>query len=467
MPTFTRRSPMPASADALYAWHARPAAFARLTPPWEDVRVVAREGGFGTDGYRVTLRAGVLGPVKGTWVAEHVGFVPGREFRDRQLRGPFAAWEHTHRMIPDGEGSSFLEDHIDYRLPLGGLGRLFGGGLVRRRLEAMFAYRHALTASDLRRHGLYADRPRLKVAVTGSRGLIGSELAAFLTTGGHAVTRLVSGGADPAADDGARAVPWDPREEVNPAALADHDAVVHLAAENIAEGRWTAAKKDRIRQSRTVPTRHLAETVAVLPPARRPKVFVSASAVGVYGDRGDEVLTEESEPGGGLLADVCREWEAAAEPAAAAGVRVVNVRFGVVLSPKGGALAKQLPAFRAGAGATLGSGRQWLSWVAVGDAVGAVHHTLMTDGLTGPVNVAAPNPVTNRAFTKTLGRVLGRPAVLWVPRPALRVLFGEVADAALLASQRAVPDALTASGFAFDHPELEGALRFVLGKPAA
>lgn len=455
---------MPASADALYAWHARPGAFARLTPPWERFEVVGVAGRFGADGYTVRVRAPLVGPVKGTVVADHRGFVPGREFRDRQVKGPFAAWEHTHRMTPDGPDTSFLEDHVEYRLPLGGLGRLVGGGLVRRRLEAMFAYRHALTASDLRRHGLYADRPRLRVAVTGSRGLIGTDLAAFLTTGGHAVTRLVSGGADPAADDGTTAVGWNPRDEVNPAVLADHDAVVHLAAENIADGRWTEAKKQGIRLSRTVPTRHLAEAVAVLPAARRPKVFVSASAVGVYGDRGDDLLTEESAAGSGFLADVCRGWEAATEPAAAAGVRVVHLRFGVVLSPRGGALAKQLPAFRAGGGATLGSGKPWLSWVAVGDAVGAVHHALMTESLAGPVNVVAPNPVTNRDFTKALGRALGRPAVLWVPRPALRVLFGEVADAALLASQRAVPEKLTASGFAFDHPDIEGALRFLLGR---
>lgn len=464
MPTFTLRSPVPASADDLYAWHARPLALPRLTPPWEDVRVVAKDGSFGADGYRVTLRAGVLGPVEGTWVAEHHGFVPGREFRDRQLRGPFAAWEHTHRFIPDGPDSSFLEDHVEYRLPLGGLGRLAGGGLVRRRLAAMFAYRHAVTASDLRRHGLYRDRPRLTVAVTGSRGLIGSELAAFLATGGHRVVRLVRGQPDPkAVDDGTRSVSWEPMERVDPGVLAGCDAVVHLAGDNLAEGRWTAAKKRRIRDSRTVPTRHLAEAIAALPVDRRPKVFVSASAVGVYGDRGDEVLTEESPPGTGFLADVCREWEAATGPASAAGVRVVTARFGVVLSPKGGALGKQLPAFRAGAGATLGSGKQWFPWVTVGDAVGAIHRALMADGLARPVNVVAPNPVTNREFTKALGRVLNRPAVLWLPGAALRVLFGEMASAAL-ESQRAVPTKLAASGFAFDHPDLEAALRFLLGR---
>ena len=456
---------MPASAAELYAWHARPAAFGRLVPPWEDVAVAGTDGTFGTDGYTARIRAGVVGPVKGTWVAVHDGFVPGRQFRDRQVKGPFASWEHTHRMIPDGDHASFLDDHVAYRLPLGGLGRLAGGGLVRRRLDAMFAYRHAVTASDLRRHGRYRDRPRLTVAVTGSRGLIGTELAAFLATGGHQVVRLVSGkGSPPAFDDGTRRVSWNPREKLDPEVFAGCDAVVHLAADGVADGRWSAKKKRSILESRTVPTRHLAEAIASLPAGRRPKVFVSASAVGAYGDRADEVLTDESSRGQGFLADVCREWEEAAEPASAAGVRVVHPRFGVVLSPKGGALGKQLPAFRAGGGAVLGSGEQWLPWVTVHDAVGALHHLIMTDALSGPVNVVAPNPVTNHEFTKALGRVLRRPAVLWLPRVALRVMFGEIGDAALLASERAVPAKLLASGFAFDHPHLEPALRFLLGR---
>ena len=461
--TFTRRSPMPASADSLYAWHARPLALPRLTPPWERIEVVRRDGTFGADGMRVTFRVPCLGRFRRTWRVEFFDFDPGRGFKYRQVDGPFPEWTHAHRFVPDGAGRSELCNEVAYRLPLGRVGAALWGRRVRRRVAALFAYRHALTASDLRRHGLYPDRPRLRVAVTGSRGLIGTELAAFLATGGHAVTRLVTGGGSPSADDGTRWVGWDPRDEVNPAVLADHDAVVHLAAENVGEGRWTAAKKRRILESRTGPTRNLAEAVAVLPPGRRPKVFVSASAVGIYGDRGDEVLTEGSEPGGGFLADVCREWETATEPASAAGVRVVHVRFGVVLTPKGGALGAQLPAFRAGAGAVLGSGKQWFAWVTVHDAVGAIHHALQTDELTGPVNVVAPNPVTNREFTKTLGRVLHRPAVLWLPRVSLRTLFGGVADAAL-ESQRVVPGKLAAAGFTFDHPEVDGALRFLLGK---
>lgn len=463
--TFTLRSPMPVSAEELYAWHAGPAAFPRLLPPWERIAATAREGAFGTDGHRVAFRAHSVGPFDGRWEVELYDFQPGRQFQYRQVKGPFPFWHHTHRMIPDGPNRSYLENHIEYRLPLGPLGPVFRGG-VRRRLARMFAYRHALTASDLRRHALYGARPRLKISITGSRGLVGSELALFLATGGHTVTRLVSGTgqvAPPAFDDGTRSVGWDPQAPINPAVLDGQDAVIHLAADAIAEGRWTEAKRKKIVESRTIPTRYLAEAVAALPPERRPRVFLSASAVGIYGDRGDEVLTEDSPPGEGFLANVCKVWEEATGPASAAGVRVVHLRIGVVLSPRGGAIGKQLWAFKAGLGAVLGSGRQWVPWITNHDLVGAIHHCLMTDSLAGPVNLMAPNPVPSREFSKTLGRVLRRPALIWLPRWALKAMFGDIADAALLASMRAVPKKLLETGFAFDHPELEGGLRFLLG----
>jgi len=460
--TFTLRSAMPASADDVYAWHARPSAFSRLTPPWETADVVGVEGAFGTPGYRVTVRTKLVGPVGGTMVAEHPSFTPGREFRDVQFRGPFARWQHTHRFLPDGPHSSTLEDHIDYRLPLGPLGKLFGGGMVERRLAAMFAYRHAVTASDLRRHGAFRDRPRLRVAITGSRGLLGSELAHFLTGGGHRVVRLVRGAVPkPTFDDGTESVSWNPTTAPAPDLLVGCDALIHLAGDNLADGRWTERKRRSIRDSRVIPTRLLAEAVARMP--NGPKVFLSGSAVGGYGDRGDEVLTEESPAGSGFLADVCRDWEAAATPAADAGARVAFLRTGIVLTPRGGALAAQLPAFRAGGAAVLGDGRQWFPWVTSGDWVGAVHYVLMTDAVRGPVNVCAPTPVTNRDFTYTLARVLRRPALLRLPRPVLKVMFGAMADEAMLASLRAVPGKLQETGFAFDRVGLAAALRFVLG----
>lgn len=462
--TFTLRSSMPVSAEELYAWHARPLAFVRLQPPWEEARITKQEGAFGTDGFRLTMRTRTVGPLHGTWVADAFDFQPGRRFQDRCVSGPFPYWNHTHLMTPNGENASQLEDLIEYRVPLGLPGRVFGGGMVRRRLAAIFAYRHFLTASDLRRHNRFRDHPRLTIAVTGSRGSVGSDLVPFLTTGGHKVIRLVTGNATPSYDDGTKWVAWKPDSAIDPATFAGVDAVVHLAGDNVAEGRWNEAKKKRILDSRTGPTRHIADAIIAVPSERRPKVFVCASAVGAYGDRGEEELTEESPTGKGFFPEVVRAWEAACAPARDTGVRTVNLRIGVALSLRGGALAKQLLAFKIGAGAVLGSGKQWQSWITVNDVVGAINHALFTDELSGPVNAVSPNPVTNRTFTKTLGRVLHRPAFFWLPRFALRVAFGEVADEALLASMKARPAKLLATGFTFDHTELEAALRFLLGR---
>jgi uncharacterized protein (TIGR01777 family) len=236
--------------------------------------------------------------------------------------------------------------------------------------------------------------------------------------------------------------------------------VVNLAGDNIAAGRWTPEKKARIRDSRVQLTRQLAESLARLTPP--PQVLVSASAIGFYGNRGDEVLREESLSGSDFLSSVCRDWEAATRPAAEAGIRVVCLRFGAILSAAGGALAKMLTPFRLGAGGVIGDGRQWMSWIALNDVLGAIRHALAADALRGPVNVVAPQPVTNREFTQMLGRVLGRPAILPLPAFAARLAFGEMADALLLSSQRVEPARLLASGYRFQFTELEGALRHLL-----
>ena len=242
--------------------------------------------------------------------------------------------------------------------------------------------------------------------------------------------------------------------------LEGFDAIVHLAGDPIAEGRWTPEKKARIRDSRVKGTRFLAESTARL--SRPPKIFLCASAVGFYGDRGDETLTEESGPGKGFLPEVGQEWEAACQPAAPTGARVVNLRFGIVMSRKGGALQKMLPPFQLGMGGRLGSGKQWMSWISLPDAAGAIAHALGDESLKGPVNIVSPNPVTNREFTLALGRALSRPAIMPVPAFAVRLLFGEMADAALLASTRVEPKKLKSTGYRFRHPELEPALRDLL-----
>jgi uncharacterized protein (TIGR01777 family) len=297
---------------------------------------------------------------------------------------------------------------------------------------------------------------QMKVLVTGSSGLIGSALVDFLEAEGHEVIRLVR------QESGltSKGVLWDPAHgEVDVAKLEGFDAVVHLAGENIGAKRWTAARKVAIRASRVQSTRLLSESLAKL--KQKPRVLVSASATGYYGDRGEEVLDEKSEAGAGFLANLCLEWEDATRPAAQAGIRVVNLRFGLVLSATGSALARMLPLFRLGLGGRLGNGQQYMSWVELGDAIRAIHHCLTCESLVGPVNVVSPNPVTNRQFTKILGSVLKRPTLLAVPRVLLRLTLGEIA-ADLLASARVQPDRLIDTGFVFQHAELEEVFRQVL-----
>lgn len=301
----------------------------------------------------------------------------------------------------------------------------------------------------------------MRILVSGSSGLIGSALVPYLTTGGHRVIRLVRSQSQTPTPSQGEVWSWDPERgtilSVGQEAL---EAVVHLAGANIAGARWTERQKAVIRDSRVKGTRLLCDLVARYSPP--PRVLVCASAIGYYGDRGDEILKEESAPGSGFLPDVCQEWEAATQPAVEKGIRVISLRIGIVLSPLGGALAKMLTPFKLGAGGVMGSGWQYMSWIALDDVVGAIHFALTQEPLRGPVNAVAPNPVSNRDFTQTLGRVLSRPTFFPMPAFAARLALGEMADALLLSSARVEPSRLLASGFTFRYPDLEGALRHLL-----
>ena len=299
----------------------------------------------------------------------------------------------------------------------------------------------------------------MRILITGSSGLIGSALVAHLRGQGHQVVRLVRRAVAPGED----VAVWDPAAgKLEPSALEQADAVVHLAGENIAGLRWTSKRKERIRESRVRGTQFLSASLAQL--AVPPRVLVSVSAVGFYGSRGDEVLTEESPAGSGFLSDVCQEWEAAAEPARQKGIRVVNLRIGMVLSTKGGALPAMLPAFKAGVGGKLGDGRQFISWIAIDDLTRAISHAISTESLSGPVNAVTPNPVRNVEMTKALGKVLRRPTFFSVPSFAVRLIFGEMGDALLLSSQRVEPRRLMDSGFTFQFPDFETSLRHLLNQ---
>lgn len=297
----------------------------------------------------------------------------------------------------------------------------------------------------------------LRVLVSGASGPIGKVLLPSLSASGYKVTRLVHG--PPMTDEQIR---WSTSQPLSPEQVSGFDVVIHLAGETIV-GRWTTAKKARIRESRSLGTRHLAQALARA--RNRPRVMISGSAIGFYGDRGDELLREQSAAGLGFLSEVCQEWEAATRPAEEAGIRTAHLRTGIVLSGEGGALPKMLPPFKLGLGGRLGSGRQWMSWIHVQDLVGAMHHILKSDLIAGPINGVAPRPVTNNEFTETLGQVLHRPTVFPVPAFALKLaLGGEAAHELLLTSQRVEAGRLVASGYPFHYPDLKSALRAILAK---
>ncbi len=455
---FVRTLHAPVSVSELFAWHERPSAFERLSPPWQDVRVLEREGGI-RNGATVTLEVRTMG-VPTTWRVVHRDFVQDAQFVDEMKGGPFATWIHTHGFSQTASGHSALRDQVEYALPLNGVGDFFGGWFVRDTLERTFRYRHAVLAHDLARHAAFAGRPRMKIAVTGASGFVGSALCAFLQTGGHTVLRVNRGRVRPGVTD----ISWDPmRGELDASSLEGVDAVIHLAGAPIAE-RWTDEHRAAIRDSRVLATALLARTLAGL--TRKPSVLLSGSAIGFYGaDRGDTLLDETSASGDDFLADVSRAWEASTAAAADAGIRVVHLRTGIVTGVAGGALGKQWPLFQVGLGGPLGDGSHYMSPIALDDEVGAIHHCLMDDRLVGPVNLVAPEAVTNAEYARQVGAAIGRPAMLPAPVFAMSALFGrDMVQATALASQRVRPGVLASHGFEWAWPTVERMVAFETGR---
>jgi uncharacterized protein (TIGR01777 family) len=462
---FTYSTVVNAGPSDVFAWHGRPGAMARLTPPWLPVRVL-QEANSLQDGQAVLGLPGGL-----RWVAVHqpASYDPPHMFADELESCPLAAvlsWRHRHQFAPAREAAgetwqtgeaeepaTLVTDTVDTTLP-------------DRMLRPMFVYRHRQLAEDLaaqaRARAICPDS--LTVAVTGSGGLIGTALTALLTTGGHRVIRLVR---RPPRNEGERQ--WRP-EEPEPTLLSGVDALIHLAGASIG-GRFTPDRKREIAESRINPTRRLAELAAATATAANPdapglRAFVTASAIGFYGpDRGEEILTETSPRGKGFLADVVAEWEDAAAPAAAAGIRTVQVRTGIVQTPRGGMLRLLTPLFAAGLGGRLGNGRQWLAWIGLDDLLDIYLRAVLDPQLSGPVNAVAPEPVRNIDYTRTLARVLRRPALLPVPAFGPRLLLGAEGAAELAqASQYVRPEALIEAGHHFRQPQLEQALRHLFGR---
>jgi uncharacterized protein (TIGR01777 family) len=456
MQIFIRRLIVPCSGEELYSWHAREGAFERLCAPWEQIRHVHADP-LADDAKRIfEVKKGGLWM---RWIADHQVVIPGRQFTDIQQQGPFKSWRHTHRCEAIDETSSRLIDHIEYEVPMGGLGQALAGGTIARDVDKMFTYRHRVTLGDIQAHARYREQGPLRVAISGASGLIGRQLVAFLRTGGHEVLRFVRGRDAPAADE----IRWSVDGGVQDLErLEGLDAVIHLAGATVAQ-RWTDETRREILDSRVQGTRAIVEAIAKLD--AKPRALLCASAVGYYGDTGAEIVDERAPLGEGFLAEVCQAWEAEARRAEEH-CRTARLRIGVVLDPRGGALAKLLPIFRKGLGGRVGSGEQLLSWIGLDDVLGAFHQALFDDELDGALNLTGPQPVTQAELAKTLGRVLSRPAIAPAPAAAIKLLYGEMGQATVLGSVGARPERLQACGYPFRAPTLEQALRHCLGRGA-
>ena len=464
------------SSNELFAWHIRDGAFERLNPPWHRFKVIERKRNIQSNG-TVKIKMKLAGPIHTTWLVKHSDYIEGKQFKDSQIRGFFSSWTHTHLFNSLELSSCILDDHIEYSLPGGTLSEIIASPLINRKLNQMFEYRHRLTRDDMLVHAnankIRGNDGPLAIGITGSSGFLGSSLIPFLTTGGHRVIRFIRHG--PTTDDNklgsknVKSIQWNPYSSppyTDVSSLNDSnnqmDAVVNLAGENIF-GRWTKKKKKRIFDSRVNATKSLCKLLSSLD--KPPKVLVSASATGYYGDRGDDMLTEESRSSVGFLSDLCKDWEEATQIAKESGIRVVNLRLGIVLSSSGGMLSKILPLFKVGLGGRIGNGNEYMSWIGLDDLVGLILYTIVDESISGPINAVSPNPITNTDFTMTLGKVLSRPTMFSIPKSIIKSVLGEeLAESAILSSTRVIPKRLIKVGYQFRFSYLESVLEHTLGK---
>lgn len=447
------KSPISATAEEVFNWHKQEGAFIRLMPPWGDVKITRMDSGI-INGNKVYLK---VKPAffQHDWIAELSDVQEGCKFVDTQVKGPFEYWQHQHLFQNTASEHSFIEDIITYRVKFGFIGDAITDGFVCRHIDRLLGYRHRTIENDLLRIKRFPNAPSLRIAVIGGTGLIGSALIPFLRCAGHRVHIVTRHKPNHPTD-----IFWDPGQGMpNSEQLENFDAIVNLAGENIGSGRWSAARKERLRTSRIDTTHQLVQACSKL--SHPPKVLINASAIGYYGDRGDELLDEDSSKGKGFLSDICEAWEKTATQLTTS--RVACVRFGMVLSPKGGALKQMLTPFRLGVGGKIGSGQQYYSWIGIDDAIYQLYNVMMDQRLSGPINIVSPQPVSNEEFTRVLGKVLGRPTLLTVPAKIIRVMFGEMGDALLLSSTKVLPKKLASQLYPFAYADLETCLRHMLG----
>ncbi|MCP4673903.1 MAG: TIGR01777 family protein [Desulfobacula sp.] len=452
---FIKRTKINVPVETLFAWHGKKGAIERLTPPWAPLKMISRNMEGIKKGVKVTFRLKLFN-IPMIWKSEHIEYKEDKIFKDRQTKGPFAKWEHTHRFIPEGAASSTMEDKVEFKLPFGVLSRPFYG-FAKKKFETMFSYRHRVLKYDLENH---AEKTRkLKVLISGASGTIGKALIPLLQTCGHEVVVLVRRKKDLSDHE----LFWDPYKGILDIERAGHiDAVINLNGVDISKGKWTAKLKKLIIDSRVIPTSLLARKIANM--AQKPEVFISASAIGYYGNNTAGKVTEDDEKGSFFISRVCQEWEDAGLDAQKAGIRTIMLRTGVVLTPVGGALAKMILPFKLGMGVILSHGRQFMSWISIDDEISAILFILENNSIQGAVNLTAPKPVTNYEFSKTLAKVFSRKVYFTMPKFIIGLIWGQMGRETILASYRVKPEKLLNNGFKFQHKTLFYALKDMLGR---
>lgn len=451
MPEYSHTHDYPVPVEALFEYHQRKGALARLTPPWEKVKVV-QEAESLEDGNEVKLET-EIGPFNTSWNIQHFDYKQNSQFCDQLIKGPFKKWIHKHKFESSGNNQSRLTDHIAYDLPFGG--NLFTN-FVTKKLERLFKYRNEIIEKDLVTHKLPQTPTPMRILVTGATGLIGRALVPFLRLQGHTVLPL----SRYLRDD---CIWWDPyKKDIDPEAFRDTDAVIHLAGESVFQGRWTRERKRGILESRFLTTHFLVDCMTKA--AKKPNVFICASGTGYYGSQIDFTADETAPAGRDFLAYVCKSWEKAASRAKEQGIRVINLRTGLVLSPAGGILSKLLPLFKLGLGGSLGNGNQMLSWITIDDVLGIIQYCLAENSISGPVNVVAPKSTTNKDFAQTLANVLGRPCIVKVPSLMAQIVMGKrMATETVLSDIDCVPHKILNAGYNFRYPELSEAVGYLCG----
>ncbi|MGI9011562.1 MAG: TIGR01777 family oxidoreductase [Nitrososphaeraceae archaeon] len=429
--------------------------------------IVEQKGGINNDD--ISIFQINLGPITFKWVAKHFGYIHNRQFQDKMIKGPFKKWVHTHSFIPQGPNQCIIEDKIDYMPRFGKIGSKIIQKRIQNYLNQLFLYRSRILVNDTILEKMTQEKGK-DILITGSHGLIGSSLIPLLTNiGRHKITRLVrkvnnnNMSLRPGTKkEDKKSIFWYPEyDKLDHHELEGFDIIIHLAGENIF-GRWTDIKKQRIFDSRVGSTKLLSKSLTKL--SNPPSLLICASAIGYYGDRPNEYLTEDSIPGKGFLSEVCQKWENATKDASEIGIRGVNTRFGVVLTPKGGILQKLLSPFKLGLGITIGNKDQYISWVSIEDVIKSIFYSITNTSIKGPVNVVSPKPVTNLEFSDTLKKIYNPKLSVSINQNIPKLIFGEMSKEVLSTNTNVIPKKLVSTGYKFFNSELEDSLRFLLGK---